>query len=86
LDARQETYQNLIAMGAKATESPREVGQRSELIFASLPRSEIVQEVIAGPQGILAGAKAGSIVINLSTTLPQTTCFLGQEAARACSA
>ncbi len=82
LDARKETYQNLIDMGAEAAETPQEVGQRSEIIFTSLPRSEIVQEVIAGQQGILEGAKVGSIVVDLSTTLPKTTLFLGQEAAK----
>jgi 3-hydroxyisobutyrate dehydrogenase-like beta-hydroxyacid dehydrogenase len=82
LDAKKETYQNLIAMGAKAAESLREVGQWAELIITSLPRNEIVQEVIAGQQGILAGAKAGTIVIDMSTTSPQTTRFVGQEAAK----
>jgi len=81
-DVKKEMYQNLMAMGAKVAESPREVGQRSELIFTSLPRSEIVQEVIAGPQGIFEGAKAGSIVIDVSTTLPRTTLFLGREATK----
>jgi 2-hydroxymethylglutarate dehydrogenase len=81
-DVKKEAYKNLITMGAKAAESACEVGQHCELTFTSLPRSEIVQEVIAGPQGILADSKAGSIVVDLSTTLPQTTIFIGKEAAK----
>jgi 3-hydroxyisobutyrate dehydrogenase-like beta-hydroxyacid dehydrogenase len=82
MDVNREAFRNLIAMGAEAAESPLEVGQRAELIITSLPKNEIVQEVIAGPQGILAGAKAGAIVIDMSTTSPMTTRAIGKEATK----
>ena len=81
-DVNKEAYQNLIAMGAKAGASPFEVGQQAELVMTSLPKDEIVQEVIAGPNGILEGAKPGSIILDLSTTSPQTIRQIGREAAR----
>jgi 3-hydroxyisobutyrate dehydrogenase-like beta-hydroxyacid dehydrogenase len=80
LDVNKAAYKNLTAMGAEHAESPMEVGQRAELIITSLPKNEIVQEVITGPRGILEGAKAGKIIIDMSTTFPLTTRWIGQEA------
>jgi len=82
MDVNKAAYQNLIAMGAEPAESPTEVGQRTELIITSLPKNEIVQEVITGPRGVLDGAKAGTIVIDMSTTFPLTTRWIGQEASK----
>ena len=82
LDARKEAFQNLVNMGAKAAGTLLEVAQGADLVITSLPRSEIVQEVIAGPKGILEGAKPGTIVIDMSTTFPQTIRKIGQEAAK----
>jgi len=43
---------------------------QAEFILTSLPKNEIVEQTIIGPQGLLAGLNRGSIVIDLSTTLP----------------
>lgn len=48
----------------------QEVGQDAEVVLLSLPSSQIVEEVIIGPQGLLPVMKAGSLVIDTSTTEP----------------
>lgn len=82
MDVNKAAYQNLIGLGAEAAESPAEVGERTDLIITSLPRNEIVQEVITGTKGILEGAKPGTIIIDMSTTFPLTTRWIGKEASK----
>jgi 3-hydroxyisobutyrate dehydrogenase len=82
MDVNKAAYENLIGLGAEAAYSPAEVGERTELIITSLPKNEIVQEVITGKEGILQGAKPGNILIDMSTTFPLTTRWLGKEASK----
>lgn len=44
-----------------------------EFIFLSLPNAEIVEAVIAGPDGIAAHGRPGILVIDTSTSHPETT-------------
>ena len=80
MDVNEAAYQNLIELGAEAARSPAEVGERAELIITSLPKNEIVQEVITGKGGVLEGAKPGKILVDMSTTFPLTTRWIGREA------
>jgi len=82
MDVNKTAFQNLITMGAEAADSPMEIGERTELVITSLPKNEIVQEVITGTKGILEGAKPGNILIDMSTTFPLTTRWIGKEASK----
>jgi 2-hydroxy-3-oxopropionate reductase len=51
--------------------SPEELARKADLLFLSLPSSEIVRELIlggSGAPGIAAALKRGSIVVDTSTT------------------
>ena len=50
-----------------------EIGQKADIVFLSLPTSEIVREVILGKGGLAESLKAGSIVVDTSTTEMGTT-------------
>jgi 2-hydroxymethylglutarate dehydrogenase len=80
-DVNKESYKNLVAVGARATESLSEMSQQSELIMTSLPKDEIMQEVIGGENGIIAGVNPGTIVIDIGTSSPKTTRLIGERAA-----
>ncbi len=62
--------EELIARGAKWAGSPREVAEEADVIFTMVGYPEDVREVYLGPNGILAGAKEGSIMIDMSTSQP----------------
>ncbi|MEM2226554.1 MAG: NAD(P)-dependent oxidoreductase [Candidatus Bathyarchaeia archaeon] len=62
--------EELIARGAKWAGSPREVAEEADVIFTMVGYPEDVREVYLGPNGILAGAKRGSIMIDMSTSQP----------------
>ena len=69
----------LVAAGAKAAGSPREVAARAEVIGICVPADEHVRAVVLGENGVLAGAPRGAVIAIHSTILPETA----QELARA---
>ena len=62
--------QRLLESGATWAESPRAVAEQSDVIFTIVGFPEDVVEVYWGEDGILAGVKPGSIVVDMSTTAP----------------
>jgi 3-hydroxyisobutyrate dehydrogenase len=69
------------AVGAKPLGDPAEVARASEVVLMSLPDSHVVEAVVRGPSGVLAGAAAGTTVVDLSTAAPSSTVALHAEAA-----
>jgi 2-hydroxy-3-oxopropionate reductase len=65
--------EELVHMGAKAATSPRAVAMDSDVVITMLPDSPDVESVINGPDGLLAGARAGLIHIDMSTISVTTT-------------
>src|SRR5512139_4307236 len=57
----------LLAQGAQAAASPREVAVNSDVVITMLPDSPDVEAVVNGPGGILAGARPDLIHIDMST-------------------
>ena len=62
--------QPLLDSGATWAESPREVAEKTDVIFTMVGFPEDVREVYLGESGILTTAKPGSIVIDMTTTSP----------------
>ena len=63
----------MVAQGAQAADSPREVAANSDVVITMLPDSPDVEAVVIGPDGILAGARPGLIHIDMSTIAATTT-------------
>lgn len=80
-DLSQEAVKTLVAAGATAVNSAKEVAEKSEVIITMLPASKHVQSVVQGENGILAGAKEGSIIIDMSSITPAVSKALAEEAA-----
>jgi 3-hydroxyisobutyrate dehydrogenase len=73
--------QEVLQAGAKLAPSPRAVAMVSDIVITMLPNSPEVEEVVTGEQGILAGARKGLILIDMSTIAPATSRKLGASAA-----
>ncbi len=69
------------AAGAVGCSTPAAVATTAEMVLLSLPNSAIVNQVVSGADGVLAGAVAGCTVIDLSSVDPQTTRTLAGMAA-----
>src|SRR5260370_37518618 len=66
----------LVADGAITTPSVRQLARKSEVIISCLPSDEAVLSVYQGPEGALACANPGTIVIEMSTVSPDTSRLL----------
>jgi len=65
-DTRKEAADKLVAMGAQAASSPKEVADRVETVMASLPSLQASLEVATGTNGVIEGARVKRFV-DLST-------------------
>ncbi|MEX0718638.1 MAG: NAD(P)-dependent oxidoreductase [Planctomycetaceae bacterium] len=60
----------LLAKGAQWASTPREVAEASDVIFSIVGYPHDVREVLLGEQGALSGAKAGSVLVDMTTSEP----------------
>lgn len=60
----------LAAAGATTAENPREVAKACGFIVTCVPDAPQVEEVCLGPEGIVYGARPGTVVIDCSTIAP----------------
>jgi 2-hydroxy-3-oxopropionate reductase len=70
----------LVAAGAQAGTSPGDVAGRSGVVITMLPDSPDVEAVMRGPEGVLASARPGALVIDMSTISPAVARRLAEEA------
>ena len=70
----------LAAEGARPAGGPREVAEQSDVIILMLPDSPHVQEVVAGENGVFAGARPGSLIVDMSTISPVVAGELAAQA------
>jgi 3-hydroxyisobutyrate dehydrogenase-like beta-hydroxyacid dehydrogenase len=65
-DTRQEVVDRLVALGAQAATSPKDVADRAETVMASLPSLQASLEVATGTGGVIEGKQIKRFV-DLST-------------------
>jgi 3-hydroxyisobutyrate dehydrogenase-like beta-hydroxyacid dehydrogenase len=73
--------ESLLSMGAQEASSPMEMAQRCDIIHICLSTSPQIEAVFRAPDGILAGARPGLVVIDTSTADPASTKELAKELA-----
>lgn len=73
LDRTPSTVAALVEAGAETAATPREVAERCGVIILMLPDSPDVEQVTVGADGLLAGLRPGSLVIDMSTISPVVT-------------
>ena len=74
---------DLVRRGASEAKSLREIAEKSSIVFLCVTGSREVEAVIRGKDGLKAGLKPGSIVIDCSTADPTSTVALAEELAAA---
>lgn len=78
-DVDPEACKKAKANGAEIASSPREVAQRGNPVITILPNSEIVEDVVLGDDGVMAGAAEGSVLIEMTTAYPMSTLKIAKE-------
>lgn len=78
-DVAAATREALAKEGISVRETIGEVVSECELVLLSLPTAAIVEQVVCGPKGILENAKPGLLVVDTSTSHPDTTRRLAEK-------
>jgi 2-hydroxy-3-oxopropionate reductase len=60
----------LVDAGAEEGRSSRDVASKTEIIITMLPNSPEVKEVALGTEGVIEGARPGTILIDMSSIAP----------------
>jgi 3-hydroxyisobutyrate dehydrogenase-like beta-hydroxyacid dehydrogenase len=63
----------LAERGATVAATPRQLAAAVDIVVSSVANDAALEQVMFGPDGALAGARAGAIVIEMSTVSPRTS-------------
>lgn len=67
--------------GATEVTTPKELAEASDIVMLCVTTSEVVESLIFGDDGILAGIKEGAVVIDFGTSIPESTRKIGADLA-----
>jgi 2-hydroxy-3-oxopropionate reductase len=70
----------LVEAGARPAEGPAAVAAEADVLITILKDDPVVREVLGGPDGAIAAAPAGALVIEMSTVSPALARELAAEA------
>ena len=79
--SKSAAVEDLTKRGAKYVASAAEVGAASSIVFLCVTGSRDVEAIVRGEHGLAAGLKPGSIVVDCSTSDPNSTLALAAELA-----
>lgn len=74
---------DLVKRGASEAKSPRQIAEGSSIVFLCVTGSREVEALVRGKDGLAAGLKRGAIIVDCSTSDPNSTIALAQELAAA---
>jgi 2-hydroxy-3-oxopropionate reductase len=74
--------EEVVNAGAKAGSSPKDVAAQADVIITMLPNSPHVKEAVLGKNGVIEGARAGSIVVDMSSIAPLAAQDVAAELAK----
>ncbi|MBA7615934.1 2-hydroxy-3-oxopropionate reductase [subsurface metagenome] len=75
-----EKIDDVVEAGAKAGSSSKDVAEKSEIVITMLPNSPDVKEAVLGKNGVLEGAKPGTILIDMSSIAPLASKEVAEKA------
>ncbi|MCU4674032.1 NAD(P)-dependent oxidoreductase [Catenovulum sp. 2E275] len=82
MDLNKDAVAEIVARGATEAKTAKELAQASDIIMLCLTTSNVVEKVIYGEEGILAGIKEGAVVVDFGTSIPASTRRIGADLAQ----
>ncbi|UTF61031.1 NAD(P)-dependent oxidoreductase [Gilvimarinus sp. DA14] len=82
MDLNQEAVDAVVARGAKQAKTAKELAEASDIIMLCLTTSNVVEKLVYGDDGILAGIKEGAVLIDFGTSIPASTRKIGADLAK----
>lgn len=81
MDLNKEAVAECVARGATEAGSAKELAAASDIVMLCLTTSNVVESLVYGEAGILAGIKEGAVLIDFGTSIPTSTCKIGADLA-----
>jgi 3-hydroxyisobutyrate dehydrogenase len=72
--------EKLLQRGATWAETPKAVAQASDVTFSIVGYPTDVESVVLGEDGLLAGCREGSIIVDMTTSEPSLAARIAREA------
>jgi 2-hydroxy-3-oxopropionate reductase len=72
----------VVSAGAKAGTSAKDVASQSDIVITMLPNSPHVKAAVLGENGVIEGAKPGTIVVDMSSIAPLASRELAEALAK----
>lgn len=72
----------LVAAGARQVATPAQLCEHADLVLLCLANTEVVREVVFGVDGVAQGARAGQLLLDLSSLEPSATRDMATALAR----
>jgi len=82
MDLNKEAVAKVIARGnATEVSTGKELAEKSDIVMLALTTSKVVELVVYGENGILAGMTEGSVLVDFGTSIPASTRKIGADLA-----
>jgi 2-hydroxy-3-oxopropionate reductase len=73
--------EDVVALGGRKAASSQEAAAQADIVISMVPDSPHVEAVYLGEGGVLAGAKPGTLLLDMSSISPVTAIKVAKEAA-----
>lgn len=81
MDLDKDAIAAVVARGATVATSGKALAEACDIIMLCLTTSDVVESLMYGDNGILAGIKDGAVVIDFGTSIPASTRKIGADLA-----
>ena len=82
MDLSKDAVAAVLGRGnVREASSARELAEASDIVMLCLTTSEVVEKLVYGDDGILAGIKEGTVLIDFGTSIPASTRKIGADLA-----
>jgi 3-hydroxyisobutyrate dehydrogenase-like beta-hydroxyacid dehydrogenase len=71
--AHREGLEDLLDQGLTWCDTPREVAQSADVVITSIPSDDVLREIAAGDDGLVAGLQEGKTWVDMSTVSPRVS-------------
>src|SRR5210317_524036 len=82
MDLNKEAVAAVVARGATEAASAKELAAASDIVMLCLTTSKVVEALVYAEDGILAGVKEGTVLIDFGTSIPASTRKIGADLAK----
>ena len=82
MDLNKDAVARFVANGATEATSAKELAEASDIVMLALTTSAVVEKLVYAEDGILAGMKEGSVLIDFGTSIPASTRKIGADLAK----